>query len=208
MGKYEQQARRHVPDTSRCHRCYSQAKFTLPSSTCTAQSPRYPCCTSATSWPSTRRHTGHFREDATERARRLRTRDTPPLTTARIEYGLPHLLAADYKPTRRPPTAFATAAGDEAPEFTALQLLRVMNRQPGTRSLPYFLLCREMGARVVDGMVTGRIIDLQWTERRRVRTRVRMRASVVCVCGRAFGADCCREQRDDGGKRAGRLVRI
>ncbi|OBZ66940.1 hypothetical protein A0H81_13269 [Grifola frondosa] len=69
-----------------------------------------------------------------------------------------------------PPTAFATTAGEEAPEFqaefTALQLLKVMNRlaQPGARSLPYFLLCREMGVRAVDGMVKGRILDLRWTE--------------------------------------------
>ncbi|KAJ2970279.1 hypothetical protein NUW54_g12762 [Trametes sanguinea] len=41
-----------------------------------------------------------------------------------------------------------------------------MNRlaQPGARSLPYFLLCREMGARAVDGMVKGRILDLRWTD--------------------------------------------
>lgn len=41
-----------------------------------------------------------------------------------------------------------------------------MNRlaQPGARSLPYFLLCRELGARAVDGMVRGRILDLRWTD--------------------------------------------
>ncbi|KAH9929010.1 uncharacterized protein BXZ73DRAFT_48308 [Epithele typhae] len=60
--------------------------------------------------------------------------------------------------------------GEEAPvfqaDFSALQLLRVMNRlaQPRTRALPYFLLCREMGARAIDGMVKGRILDLRWTE--------------------------------------------
>lgn len=67
---------------------------------------------------------------------------------------------------------FAPSGGDgqDAPEFhadfTALQLLKVMNRlaQPGARSLPYFLLCREMGVRAVDGMVRGRILDLRWTE--------------------------------------------
>lgn len=70
------------------------------------------------------------------------------------------------------PPMFAPSGGDgqDAPEFhadfTALQLLKVMNRlaQPGARSLPYFLLCREMGVRAVDGMVRGRILDLRWTE--------------------------------------------
>ncbi|KAI0364212.1 hypothetical protein BV20DRAFT_974711 [Pilatotrama ljubarskyi] len=74
-------------------------------------------------------------------------------------------------PHQSPPAVFASSAsGDEAPEFqadfTAYQLLKVMNRlaQPGARSLPYFLLCREIGARAVDGMVKGRILDLRWTE--------------------------------------------
>ncbi|KAI9056297.1 hypothetical protein FKP32DRAFT_1599023 [Trametes sanguinea] len=77
-------------------------------------------------------------------------------------------------PHQSPSTIFNAAGGgrggDEAPEFqadfTAYQLLKVMNRlaQPGARSLPYFLLCREMGARAVDGMVKGRILDLRWTE--------------------------------------------
>lgn len=70
------------------------------------------------------------------------------------------------------PTSFAPAisGSGDAPEFhadfTAIQLLKVMNRlaQPGVRSLPYFLLCRELGARAVDGMVRGRILDLRWTE--------------------------------------------
>lgn len=70
------------------------------------------------------------------------------------------------------PTSFApaTSSNGDAPEFhadfTAIQLLKVMNRlaQPGARSLPYFLLCRELGARAVDGMVRGRILDLRWTD--------------------------------------------
>jgi hypothetical protein len=51
-------------------------------------------------------------------------------------------------------------------DFTALQLLRVMSRltQPGVRSLPYFMLCREFGVRAVDGMVRGRILDLRWMD--------------------------------------------
>ncbi|KAI0088232.1 hypothetical protein BDY19DRAFT_891595 [Irpex rosettiformis] len=65
--------------------------------------------------------------------------------------------------------ASLTPAGpgsDIAAEFTAIQLLKVMNRfaQPNTRALSYFHLCREMGARAVDGMVRGRILDLRWTD--------------------------------------------
>ena len=60
----------------------------------------------------------------------------------------------------------AGTSADTAAEFTAIQLLKVMNRfaQPGTRALSYFHLCREMGARAVDGMVRGRILDLRWTD--------------------------------------------
>ncbi len=55
---------------------------------------------------------------------------------------------------------------DTAAEFTAIQLLKVMNRlaQPGARALSYFHLCREMGARAIDGMIRGRILDLRWTD--------------------------------------------
>ena len=52
------------------------------------------------------------------------------------------------------------------PEFTAMQLLKVMSRlaNPETPYLPYFHLCRELGVRAVDGMVKGRVLDLRWTE--------------------------------------------
>ncbi|KAI0822418.1 hypothetical protein BC628DRAFT_1316714 [Trametes gibbosa] len=81
----------------------------------------------------------------------------------------------------------AAAAPEFQADFTAYQLLKVMNRlaQPGARSLPYFLLCRELGARAVDGMVRGRVLDLRWTEpvSREVadafRQSVRVRESVV-----------------------------
>ncbi|OCH92755.1 hypothetical protein OBBRIDRAFT_811484 [Obba rivulosa] len=95
------------------------------------------------------------------------------------------------------PATFGDAAanGADAPQFhadfTALQLLKVMNRlaQPGARCLPYFLLCREMGVRAVDGMVKGRILDLRWTDpvakeypdarmSMRVRDSVRVRDSM------------------------------
>ncbi|KAF7792207.1 hypothetical protein EIP86_003240 [Pleurotus ostreatoroseus] len=60
----------------------------------------------------------------------------------------------------------AGTGSDTAAEFSAFQLLKVMNRlaQPGARALSYFHLCREMGARAVDGMVRGRILDLRWTD--------------------------------------------
>ena len=31
-------------------------------------------------------------------------------------------------------------------------------------SLPYFLLCRELGVHAVDDMVRGRLLELRWTE--------------------------------------------
>lgn len=70
----------------------------------------------------------------------------------------PHSSPASFEP--------AGTGSSDAAEFTAIQLLKVMDRlvQPGTRALSYFLLCREMGARAVDGMVRGRILDLRWTD--------------------------------------------
>ncbi|KAH8101751.1 hypothetical protein BXZ70DRAFT_931783 [Cristinia sonorae] len=74
----------------------------------------------------------------------------------------PHASPTTFQPTSSSstPEPSATAA------FTAIQLLKVMNRlaQPGTRALSYFMLCREMGVQAVDGMVRGRILDLRWTD--------------------------------------------
>ncbi|KAH7882938.1 hypothetical protein F5I97DRAFT_1960037 [Phlebopus sp. FC_14] len=55
---------------------------------------------------------------------------------------------------------------DYSADFSAMELLKVMSKlsQPGTHHLPYFLLCREIGVRAVDGMVKGRVLDLHWTE--------------------------------------------
>lgn len=41
-----------------------------------------------------------------------------------------------------------------------------MNRltQPDVDYLSYFLLCRELGVRTVDGMIKGRVLDLRWTD--------------------------------------------
>lgn len=57
-------------------------------------------------------------------------------------------------------------AGYYNADFTAMQLLKVMSRltQPDVTFLSYFLLCREIGVRAVDGMVKGRVLDLRWTE--------------------------------------------
>lgn len=70
----------------------------------------------------------------------------------------PHQSPASFTPVGVGP--------DKTAEFTAIQLLKVMDRlvQPGTRALSYFHLCREMGARAIDGMVRGRILDLRWTD--------------------------------------------
>ena len=54
-------------------------------------------------------------------------------------------------------------------DFTASQLIKVMvklteSEDGPARALPYFLLCKEIGVKAVDGMVRGRILDLRWTD--------------------------------------------
>jgi hypothetical protein len=68
--------------------------------------------------------------------------------------------------TRNPHASSPVSEPGYVSDFTALQLLRVMSRltQPGVRSLPYFMLCREFGVRAVDGMVRSRILDLRWMD--------------------------------------------
>lgn len=65
-----------------------------------------------------------------------------------------------------PITPNPTSPAFFVPEFTAMELLKVMSRlaKPGATSLSYFMLCRELGVRAVDGMVNGRVLDLRWTE--------------------------------------------
>jgi len=60
----------------------------------------------------------------------------------------------------------AMIAGYYSADFSAMQLLKVMSRlsQPGVTYLPYFLLCRELGVRAVDGLVKARVLDLRWTD--------------------------------------------
>jgi hypothetical protein len=69
------------------------------------------------------------------------------------------------------PLQGSTPAGTGSPtestsaEFTVRDLLKVMSRlEPGKQeALPYFKLCRELGAQAVDGMVRGRILELRWS---------------------------------------------
>ncbi|KXN82374.1 hypothetical protein AN958_02631 [Leucoagaricus sp. SymC.cos] len=65
-----------------------------------------------------------------------------------------------YSPISNPQQGYYSA------DFTAMQLLKVMSRltKPDTPYLPYFMLCRELGVRAVDGMVKGRVLDLRWIE--------------------------------------------
>ncbi|KAF9781291.1 hypothetical protein BJ322DRAFT_1010829 [Thelephora terrestris] len=54
-------------------------------------------------------------------------------------------------------------------DFTASQLIKVMvklteSEDGPARALPYFLLCKEIGVKAVDGMVRGRMLDLRWTD--------------------------------------------
>ncbi|TFK53100.1 hypothetical protein OE88DRAFT_1627094 [Heliocybe sulcata] len=75
-----------------------------------------------------------------------------------------------YSPLTHPHSPQVAQATDEAPgymsDFSAMELLRVMSRltQDNVHSLPYFVLCREMGVQTIDGMVKGRILDLRWTD--------------------------------------------
>ncbi|GAA5826711.1 hypothetical protein JCM11251_002864 [Rhodosporidiobolus azoricus] len=78
------------------------------------------------------------------------------------------------------------APSDAGPDFSPSDLLRVMRRlapQSGMYELPYFPLCRELGARAVDGMIRGRVLELRWSrtiteegdleDKRRVRDKLR-----------------------------------
>ncbi|TFK29432.1 hypothetical protein FA15DRAFT_700030 [Coprinopsis marcescibilis] len=52
------------------------------------------------------------------------------------------------------------------PDFSPMQLLKVMSRftSGGLTYLPYFHLCRELGARAVDAMIRGKVVDVKWTD--------------------------------------------
>ncbi|KAM0786832.1 hypothetical protein ACM66B_002260 [Microbotryomycetes sp. NB124-2] len=48
--------------------------------------------------------------------------------------------------------------------FSSADLLLVMARLCSEPAIRYFPLCRELGARAVDGMVRGRILELRWSK--------------------------------------------
>ncbi|KAG9307961.1 hypothetical protein JVU11DRAFT_12767 [Chiua virens] len=62
--------------------------------------------------------------------------------------------------------AYVSSIEDYSADFSAMQLLKVMSKlsQPGMQHLPYFLLCRELGVRAVDGMIKGKLLNLHWSE--------------------------------------------
>jgi hypothetical protein len=97
-----------------------------------------------------------------------RSTDTihPALGPAGLKAYSPTLPSHGVDPKDGEGRATAMVAGYYAADFTAMQLLKVMSRltQPGVAYLPYFLLCREIGVRAVDGMVRGKVLDLRWTE--------------------------------------------
>lgn len=49
-------------------------------------------------------------------------------------------------------------------DFTPQDLLFVCKRLLEEKAIPYFPLCRELGAKAVDGLVKGRILELRWVE--------------------------------------------
>ncbi|KAK4052738.1 hypothetical protein OIV83_002025 [Microbotryomycetes sp. JL201] len=54
--------------------------------------------------------------------------------------------------------------GTSSASFSSADLLLVMARLCHDPALRYFPLCRELGARAVDGMVRGRILELRWSK--------------------------------------------
>lgn len=62
------------------------------------------------------------------------------------------------------PTPFTSSPTASGSDFTNLDLLKVMDRIVADEAseLSYFSLCKELGARAVDGMVRARILELRW----------------------------------------------
>ncbi|KAG1737469.1 uncharacterized protein EDB91DRAFT_477547 [Suillus paluster] len=99
---------------------------------------------------------------------------TPSTPAARPRSSGPDALHANlgpagfktYPPVRNSLRDSSGIGEDYSADFSAMQLLKVMSKlsQAGTIHLPYFLLCRELGVRAVDGMVKGRVLNLQWTD--------------------------------------------
>lgn len=79
----------------------------------------------------------------------------------------PALAPAPAEDTTSAPTPQTPAPSQS--DFKASDLLLVMSRLSADRDdpvpfLPYFPLCRELGAKAVDGMVRGRLLELRWTK--------------------------------------------
>ncbi|GAA5923611.1 hypothetical protein JCM1841_001300 [Sporobolomyces salmonicolor] len=94
----------------------------------------------------------------------------PSASSAATSDDLPSPGFQIYSPLRNAsPHAAPTPSGEDEPttgaDFKVSDVLTVLSRlQPGERdALPYFPLCRELGARAVDGMVRGRILELRWS---------------------------------------------
>ena len=66
------------------------------------------------------------------------------------------------------PTPFTSSPATSGADFTSVDLLKVMSRLVHQENfdevadLPYFPLCREIGARAVDGLVRARLLELRW----------------------------------------------
>ncbi|KAH9036822.1 hypothetical protein EDB85DRAFT_2132550 [Lactarius pseudohatsudake] len=95
--------------------------------------------------PQTAEHKPRSRRSSATAAMR---QSVNPVSPTRSGAGFP-IYSPLTGPLRNPHPGYVS-------DFTALQLLRVMSRltQPGVRSLPYFMLCREF----------GRILDLRWMD--------------------------------------------
>lgn len=99
---------------------------------------------------------------------------TPSTPAARPRSSGPDALHANlgpagfksYPPVRNSLRDPGSVSEEYSADFSAMQLLKVMSKlsQVGTNHLPYFLLCRELGVRAVDGMVKGRVLNLHWTD--------------------------------------------
>lgn len=99
---------------------------------------------------------------------------TPSTPAARPRSSGPDALHANlgpagfktYTPARNSFRDPGSIGEEYSADFSAMQLLKVMSKlsQVGTNHLPYFLLCRELGVRAVDGMIKGRVLNLHWTD--------------------------------------------
>ncbi|SCV69551.1 BQ2448_2571 [Microbotryum intermedium] len=77
----------------------------------------------------------------------------------------PHAAPSPFNsnPSSQLAAAGASGAAGSGSDFSTQSLLLVMSRLQKKFELPYFPLCRELGARAVDGMVGGRVLELRWS---------------------------------------------